>query len=175
MSILGFLGLGGRQDDKAPLCEETSTVRRIVRELESLEPAQARFLAAFAYILTRVANVDFEISDEETREMESILRQIGKLPQDQAVLVIEISKAQNRLFSETEDFLVTRQFRDIASREQRLHLVDCLFAVSAADDSVSREEETLIRQIASELRLDHKDYITIRRRYTDKRNVMKSV
>ena len=79
--------------------------------------------------------------------------QLGHLPEDQAILVVQIAKSQNQLFGGTENFLVTREFRDMASREQRLELLDCLFAVSAADDSISTVEENQIRQISSELGL----------------------
>ena len=41
----------------------------------------------------------------------------------------------------TENFLVTREFKEIATREQCRELLDCLFAVSAADDSISGVEE----------------------------------
>ncbi len=36
---------------------DTDTVRRIVSELDKLDPARARYLAAFAYILSRVASL----------------------------------------------------------------------------------------------------------------------
>ena len=61
---------------------DTETVRTIVRELESLPPERARYLAAFAFILARVANADLEISDDEIRRMEQILREVGHLTED---------------------------------------------------------------------------------------------
>ena len=127
---------------------DTETVRRIVGELDHLDPVRARYLAAFAYVLSRVASADLHISDVETARMVELLVRFGQLPEAQAVLVVEIAKSQNRLFGGTENFLVTREFRDIASDAERETLLDCLFAVSAADDAVSGEEETQIWQIA---------------------------
>ena len=40
---------------------DTETVRAIVRELEALPPERARYVAAFAFILARVAHADLEI------------------------------------------------------------------------------------------------------------------
>lgn len=74
-----------------------------------------------------------------------ILQRVGRLSEEQAVLVVQIAKAQNRLFGGTEDFLVTREFRGIASEAQRRELLDCLFAVSGADDAIAAEEEAKIR------------------------------
>ena len=174
MSILEALGLGrGQQprDDRG----DTETVRRIVGELEALEPERARFVAAFAYILGRVAHADQDISEAETLKMEEIVRRLGHLPDDQAILVVQIAKSQNRLFGHTENFLVTREFAEIADREQRGELLDCLFAVSAADDSISGAEEAQIRQIASELGFSHREFVDARRHYSELREVMKGL
>jgi uncharacterized tellurite resistance protein B-like protein len=168
--IRGLLGLGGKESS---VDGETDTVRRIVGELEAMEPSQARYLAAFAYILSRVANADLHISSTETGAMEEILQKIGMLTPDQAALVVGIAKSQNRLLGETEDFLVTREFKEIATREQCEQLVDCLFAVSAADDSISVVEDGQIRQISSELGFSLSELNHIRSRWADQREVLR--
>lgn len=154
---------------------DTETVRRIMGKLEELEPTRARWIAAFAYILGRVAHADLDISAEETAKMEEIVQEIGELPEEQAVLVVGIAKSQNRLVGHTENFLVTREFYEISSREEREKLLDCLFAVSASDDSISGAEETQIRQIASELRFSHREYVDARSAWSDKRAVLKGL
>lgn len=151
----------------------TETVRRIVGELNRLEPDRARHLAAFAYVLSRVANADLTISDVETKKIVEVVRKLGGLPEEQAVLVAEIANSQNRLFGGTENYLVTREFREIATDEERRHLLDCLFAVSAADEAMTGEEEGQIRQIASELGFTHREYIDARLAYSDKRTVLR--
>lgn len=150
---------------------DTGTVRRIVSELDKLEPQRARYLAAFAYVLSRVAGADLHISDVETAKMVGLVQNTGQLPEAQAIVVVEIAKNQHRLFGGTENFLVTREFREIASDEQRRELLECLFAVSAADDAITAEEEAQIWQIASELGFSHGDYVQVRLRYSDKRTV----
>lgn len=152
---------------------DTETVRRIVRELDRLDSARARYLAAFAYVLSRVAGADLDISDIETARMIELVVRHGQLPEAQAVLVVEIAKRQNRLFGGTENFLVTREFREIASEAERDTLLDCLFAVSAADDEVTGEEEAQIWQIARELGFSHAEYIRVRMAYSDKRTVLR--
>ncbi len=154
---------------------DTATVRKIVRALEEMDGERARFIAAFAYLLGRVANADLDISADETREMEEIVRRFGELPEEQAVLIVEIAKSQNRLFGGTEDFQVAREFKRLSDRAQREELLHCLFAVSAADDEISGDEEARIRQIADELSFSHGDYISVRSTYNDKRSVMRRV
>ena len=152
---------------------DTDTVRRIVAKLDELDPQRARFLAAFAYVLSRVAGADLHISDEETAKMVSVIQRVGHLPEPQALIVVEIAKSQHRLFGGTENFLVTREFREVATEGERRDLLECLFAVSAADDAIRAEEEAQIWQIASELGFQHAEYVQIRLKYSDKRTVMK--
>ena len=170
MSILNLLR-GRAETPDSP--GDTKTVRRIVGELDALDGDRARFIAAFAYILGRVAHADLRIEESERLAMERIVTEIGELSAEQAILVVQIAKSHNELLGGTENFLVTREFRDLSTVEERRHLLECLFAVSAADGSVSTQEENHIRQVASELGLDHKTYIEIRSRYSAHREVLK--
>jgi uncharacterized tellurite resistance protein B-like protein len=146
---------------------ETETVRRIVRELEQLEPEQRRYLAGFAYILARAAHADLVVSDPESAAMERIVSEVGKLPEAQAVLVVEIAKHQSDLYGGTEDYLVTREFAAHATPDQRRAAVAACFAVAAADDQISAEEYAELTQIAEELDLSRAELNAIRRRHVD--------
>jgi uncharacterized tellurite resistance protein B-like protein len=173
MSLLDWLGIGDTEElDRGP-GGETETVRRIVNALDELPPHQARYVASFAYILGRVAHADLDISDDETRVMEKILVERGGLPQEQAIIAVQIAKTQNLLFGGTEDFLVTREFDRIAGHEEKIALLDCLFAVSSSDASISSAEDSEIRKIASELHLDHGEFIDARARYVEYLEVLR--
>jgi len=169
MDLRRFLGLGGTQPVASqPVDEsETATVRRIMAELEALEPDQRRHLAGFAYILTRAAHADLHISDNELRLMEQIVMEIGKLPESQAVLVVEIARHQTQLYGATEDYLVTREFAKRASEEQRIALVEACFAVVASDHTITAEEYAELTQIARELDLSRQQLNVIRREYSE--------
>lgn len=167
MSILELFGFRRVDESGASVSAETATVRKIVEELDHLEPERARFVAAFAYILSRVACADLQIADEETRAMERIVTEHGLLPEEQAVIVVQMAKTQNLLFGGTENYLVTREMNRIATHEQKLALLDCLFAVSAADNAITSIESNVIRQIATELRLEHRDFIAVKSRFRE--------
>jgi len=173
MSILKLFGIASGESDEASDPDQTETVRKIVEKLDHLPPQRARFVAAFAYILSRVAHADMNISDEETREMERMLVDRGHLPEEQAVIVVQMAKTQNLLLGGTENYIVTREFNRMASREEKLTLIECLFAVSAADTSISTTESTVIRQIADELKLAHRDYVEVRSKFRDHLAVLK--
>ena len=130
--------------------------------LDRLEPERARFIAGFAYILGRVAHADRETTTDETRSMERLVAERSGLPADQAVVVVQIAKSQNRLFGATEDFLVAREFGEVATLEQKIGLVHCLFAVAATDAGVSTVEDNEIARIAAELRVPHDEVVRAR-------------
>ncbi|MBZ5543869.1 MAG: TerB family tellurite resistance protein [Acidobacteriia bacterium] len=174
-----FLGLTKSQDwQKRPRGEwaaaETETVRKIVEALGQMEPERARYIAAFAYLLSRVARADLKISPEEELEMERIVSERGGLSKEQAALVVQIARNQNRLFGATENFLVGREFDRIATRAQKIALLHCLYAVSSADKSISATEDHEIREIARELKLDHSDYIDVRLAFREYLSVLKN-
>ncbi len=170
-SLLSFLGLGGDDAGREGKAD-TATVRKIVARLESLPEDRARHVASFAYILGRVAQADLDIRDEEIAVMEELVMERGGLPREQAVLVVEIAKSQNRLFGGTENYLVTREFAQRADDAQRQELMHCLFAVSAADGSITADEEQQLQQIADELGMAPSIYFAVRARYNDQRSVI---
>ena len=57
---------------------------------------------------------------------------------------------------------MAREFSELASYEQKLALMRCLFAVSATDNSISLAEETEIHRIAKELGIQQPDLVTLR-------------
>lgn len=172
MSILRLLKLnsGKERGDS----EEAESVRKIMDELKALEPSRGRFVACFAYLLSRIARADHDISSEETRVMEEIIMKQGELPEPQAAMVVRMAKTESLLFGGTEDFIVAREFREISSLKERLALLNCLYSVAASHDSISTIEDNEISQIASELRIEHPDFISVRLKYRDHLSVLKA-
>lgn len=165
--VMSLLELLRTKSTRSSSSAETETVRKITEELERLDPERAKFIAAFAYILGRVARADLYISPEETAVMERIVMERGGLPEAQAVIVVQIAKSQNVLFGGTENFLVSRELNGLASHAEKLGLLDCLFAVAAANNSISTVEDNEISQIADELKIEHRDFISVRSKYRD--------
>ncbi len=154
---------------------DTATVRRIVGELEAMPPDRAKHLAGFAYILGRAASADLVTTDAETALMERIVVEHGQIPEAQAVLVVEIAKQQEALLGGTEDYLVTREWVEGTSLDERLALLRCCFMIDAVDDSISAEESAVLNEIANELLLDPATIASVRAEYTDRYAVVQSM
>ena len=164
MSLLRFLGLGRARSDE----RETDTIRRIAGELEHLPPDQAKYLATFAYVLARIANADLAIDGSETAEMERIVNEVAGLSGPEAALVVQIALSQARNLGGTQDYVVTRQFKQISTREQRADLLQCLYAVAAADGTIRGDESAEVAKIAEELGFTRAEANALRSQYRDK-------
>ena len=133
---------------------DTATVRRIVARLEAMPPERARLIASAAYTLARAANADLEISDDETAAIERELQTHEGLDEATAVLVTQMAKLQAKTVGGTEDYVVTREFKALATEAQRLDVLRACFAVGAANGTISAEETAVVNEIARELDID---------------------
>ncbi len=130
--------------------------------LDRLDERRARYIAAFAYLLGRVAAADHEVGDEEKRLMIQLVSEESGLPVNEASAVVTLGLEEFRRFGGTHNLIVAREFASIATHDERLALLRCLFAVSAADLSVQVREDNEIRQISRELKIEHGDFVRAR-------------
>jgi uncharacterized tellurite resistance protein B-like protein len=167
MSILKWLGLS----DPSP-GESDNRLEGIEKALEAHGPERARYLACFAYILTRAAKADHHVSDGEARLMEAIVSERAGVSPEQAALIVRIARDAGHSRG-TDDYLITREFERFASREEKLALLDCLFAIAATDSPILTTEDNEVRRVASELKLEHADYIAVRQRHLEHLKVLR--
>ncbi|MFL5755648.1 MAG: TerB family tellurite resistance protein [Chloroflexota bacterium] len=150
-------------------------MRRIAAQLEMRPPAEARKLAAFAYILGRAANADYGVSDEERAEIATLVAEVGGVPAADAALVAELAGTLSWTDGATEDFLVAREYREISSPEERLALLRCCLLVVGIDDAIGAEEAWLINRIAEELDVPRPDVNHVRLEFMDRYTAIKDI
>lgn len=153
---------------------DTATVRKIVAQLEALPPDRARLLAGAAYVVSRAANADLTITPEETILMERTLVERNGVSEAEAVIVVEIARQQAHLFGSTEDFLVTRELKRVATPEQRLAVLRACFLVAAVDDDITAPESAELNQIATELEIEPADFDAIRSQHREQLSVVRA-
>lgn len=174
-TFLKYLGLADDAVQGETSEQETESIRHIIGSLEALEPGQAHYVALFASILSRVAHADLHMSAEEKRAIEAIMMERVQLEEAQAVLVTEIAKNQNKLLGGVENYLITREFANWSKAEQRMDLLEALFAVAAAEEGISAEENEEIRKIAEEIGLQRHDFLAVRSQFKAELNVLKDI
>ena len=155
--LLTWLGVDQTQDAR-----EATPLRELVETLDRLEPARARHLARFAYLLGRVAHADRHVSPEETRAMEALVVSEGRLSPDQATVVVGLAKTSILLFGGTADYQVALEFGEGATYEEKMSLGRCLFAVASSDHQISMAEEAEIHRVLNQLRILPEDLTKLR-------------
>jgi uncharacterized tellurite resistance protein B-like protein len=161
--------------DASAAAGETATVRRIVARLEAMPPERARFIASAAYTLARAANADLVISDEETAAIEQELQAHDGLDEATAVLVTQMAKLQAKTIGGAEDYSVTREFKALASMEQRIDVLRACFAIGAANGTISAEENAMVNQIARELDVEDATVNAIRADYHEQLSAVQRI
>ncbi len=137
--------------------QAATTIRSSLRDLHQLDPDLSRFADAVAVTLTRVADADRSICDDETRCIENALREAGPLPEDLAVLVVELARSRREAGGSSRVTETSRHLRLRVTPEQRRRLLEWLVEVARADGSLCPAEERVIQQIAAELGLQRNE------------------
>ena len=168
MSIWEWLGLASEK-----VADSGNRLQEIESVLAGLGTERARHLACFAYILTRPARADHEVTDGEAAQMQQIIIEHAGVTEEQAAAIVRVAREAARQSGGTEDFLITREFDRTASRDEKLFLLDCLFTIGAADEKILTVEDNEIRRVGSELKLEHTDYISVRRKHLEHLEVLR--
>lgn len=159
-----FRSLGFGLDDGAT--HETETVSEIAAVLKGVPESRARLLAAFAYLLGRVAFADHDVSDDERAVMEGRLATEADVSADQAQHLVRLAIAATGSHGAAEDYQVAREFEALATREEKLQLLRALFTVSA-QHGITTVEDNEITRIARVLRMERSDVMTLRHEFRD--------
>ncbi len=154
---------------------EAEVIRRISAELDAMPEDRARYLAGFAYILSRAALADMDADAAETAEMERIVVTEGRVPEAEAVLVVEMAKTQSRLYGATEDYIINRDWSSRATTSQKLDLLRACYMVGAASRLISAEENATLDQIAKEMGLDAEEEKSVRAQFYEKLSVVQAL
>ncbi len=159
MKFLSFLR--GRN---AQPTNDAEAIEQLAQGLPGVDPDRARFIAGLALLLSRIAAADHEVTADEAATLERLIRDKAGLPPDQAALVVERARAHHYRHGSTDDFLVTRE---LAQRpyDQKVAILECLFALAAADLRIRAPESDELGRIARELRIEQPDVQRLRSQY----------
>ena len=164
-NLLRFLGMAERPGPAEPADE---ALHPIASALDGLDPERARFFAAFAYVLARVAGADLRLEATETDAMVDTLAALAGLDPDEARLVVDIACASMDDLEASHNYLVTREFGRLSSTPEKIQLLKCLYTVAAADGIITGDESNEVASIAEEIGLSRADATALRSGFRDK-------
>jgi len=166
-NLLRFLGISrGAELERGEQADEA--LDPIASTLEGLEPDRARFFAAFAYVLARVAGSDLRVEASETESMVETLSALTGIGDSEARLVAEIACSRMEDLEASHNYLVTREFGRLSETAEKIQLLECLYALAAADGVITGDESEEVASIAEEIGLSRADALALRSRFRDK-------
>lgn len=124
--------------------------------------AEARKLALAGGLLAEVARIDQQVSPAEADALTAALAAGWHISPTGAAVVSAAALAES---ADGLDFYrLCEEFASSTSVEERIHFLDALFAVAAADGAISGEESAAISRITYSIKLPHEEFVAAKRR-----------
>lgn len=150
--------------------------RRVLKKIE-LKSAHSRiptnlpderlyFICLVGTLMAAVAHVDDHFDPAEKKALKRCLTDQFSLKGKELTLLFEVVEEQARQGFDFHE--VAKELNRVASYNDRIHLMECLFEISIADGEIVHEEAEEVRRITKALRIPHKTFIEYKVRALDK-------
>lgn len=169
MDFRKLFGLGAekRQPELGVLFDALSEL------LSGLEDDEVLRVTGLAGLLGKVAYSDKDISSEELAAIKQILTEHTPISPSLFDRLLKLLEQHTTELSGLEDHRYNQMLNDTLERNEKLKVLDFLYAVAASSGSVSYVEDQSINLIAKGLRLTHEDYVNSRRPYLDRLEILR--
>ena len=112
---------------------------------------------ACAALLIETALADKVFNTEEIDSMKRTLKEVYEI--DEKDLDELISESEKKVSESTSLYEYTRLINDLCDYQDKLKLINNLWAIAFADKHLDKYEEYLIRKISDLLHVSHSDFI----------------
>lgn len=133
----------------------------ITRRLGGLEADapedRGRVDLAVAALLVEVLRADYDVAPQERQQVVVAVSRLLGL--DATVSAALVAEAERHIDKSHDLYQFTSQLNQSWSEEEKLQLLEALWRVAAADETVHKYEEHLIRRVADLLHVPHSGFI----------------
>ncbi len=112
---------------------------------------------AAAALFIEVLKSDFEYLDEEWTTVESSLRELFDLSNDEIFQITALAEEEVNSAVSLRSF--THCINENYSNEEKLRIVEMLWRITLADGVINKYENHIMRKIGALLYIPHKDYV----------------
>jgi len=149
--------------------EQLSLLRVVRTHLPADAPdADVKIIAAVAGLLGQVAYADRPYLAAEEARIRAALGGIPALGASGVEAICTTLRESIATVADVEAHAYAKYLAELADRDLRLHVLDLLLDVAAADDAVSVVEVNLLRRLTDVLGLTQADYNASQERHRDK-------
>lgn len=151
-----------------------SELRQVVdRALPDSDDETRRVVVAVAGLLGCVAYADRNFSASEQSLVLSLLQTIHGIQDRQAAAIVDVLDRSVVHVATVEAPRHARTLMELGDRDLRLHVLDLLLQVAAADQEIHQNEVVFLRGITQSLGLEQADYNELQSRHRDKLSSLK--
>jgi uncharacterized tellurite resistance protein B-like protein len=173
MNLMKIFGMGkGAQKPDSDLGRLFNGIETI---LAGATDSEVKWVTAYAGLLGKVAYADMDVSQEEIKRIGKVLTHVLHLSSVDAERILEIMQQHHAELYSIEDYIYVRLINEACGKDEKLALVEAMFTVAAADESVSGAEDAVIRVVSNGLQLSHKDFVQVRARFSAHLDVLKGL
>ena len=150
--------------------------RRVLKRIElksshskistNLPEERLYFVCLVGTLMATIAHVDDHFDPAEKKALKRCLADQFSLKGKELTLLFEVVEEQARQGFDFHE--VATELNRVASYNDRIHLMECLFEVAIADGEMAHGEAEEIRRITKALRIPHKTFIECKVRALDK-------
>ncbi len=120
-------------------------------------PLEHRLQLASAALMVEMIHVDEQITIEEEKKLQQLLRQRFELEDSEIEALIDL--AHNEKHEATDYHAFTSLLNKHFTQRQKIKLVEDLWQLAYADSQLDKYEEHLLRRLAELLHVPHQDFI----------------
>lgn len=122
---------------------------------------------ATAALLVEVATIDRVFDDVEFKRLQNLLEEKFSLSQSEVQKLIDEAKSASTDAASLYEF--TKHINEQLNESEKIKLVEGLWEIAYADQTLDKHEEHIIRRIADLIHVRHMDFIKTKNRVRDKK------
>ena len=139
--------------------------RLLAGENEVAAGDSRRIEVAVAVVLLEVAHADKNLAELEKRLVEGLLQQKFKLDEAEVAELLTLAEQTRQESFDLQQF--TSRINENFSRAEKFQVMETLWRIIYADGVLDKYEDALARQLATLLRLSHREAIDLKVKVLD--------
>ena len=120
-------------------------------------PLERRLQMANAALMVEMLHADEQVTEDEENKIRQLLKQRFHLDESEIESLIDL--AHDEKHAATDYYAFTSLINTHYTQQQKTDLVEDLWRLAYADDSLDKYEEHLVRRLAELLHVPHYDFI----------------
>ena len=112
---------------------------------------------AIGALLLEMTHMDGEVWPEQRAAVEAAVLDQFDLEEDEAKELLGLAEAER--FESTDYFQFTSLINDVYMQDDKIRLIELLWKIAYANESLHKYEEHMVRRIADLLHVSHKAFI----------------